>query len=1740
MTIQPTIGILTALPKEYAAMKALLVAPTDDYVPGRGAGRRYCVGEIPASDGGKHTVVLSLAGVGNNSASSRATLLLEHFQTVDSIVMIGIAGGAPNPSKVEEHVRLGDIVVSDKGGVVQYGFGKEVATTNGDETTVAFEHRSPPRPPSAYLLESVGLLEAAEIYGDRPWIYHIANTLERFDVVRPQADTDILVSTTDPTIVIDHPHDPSRIGGQPRLFTGTIASENILLKNPVKRDYLRDKFGVKAIEMEGSGIADASWNAGVGYLVVRGICDYCDSNKGNDWQMYAAIVAAGYVRALIESMPTNITRTPDPQDKALGITTHLSPEQYVQAVEAFSETTPYLSLHQLLAEEGETQVDSYVPLLLQPESVPAGTSSVSSPSPKQFFVGYDSLSTKEKESLHTEEPKSEDEKTPRLLSAVMSDQHDPPYVLFVAPGGAGKSTLLRQIARLAWDAPGSIGLERRYLPMVIRLSAFAATEGIVAEKKLREAINKAGEISVLHELPDGFFSDWPLQTGAPWILLFDGLDEVPKEQRVTVIAQLLSLLETIKATGYRVAITSRPEEFLKQLESRFQKYRVLGFDSQQQREFANHWFGADADEFLNEVSNLHAADISSSPLLLTIAAVVFRKDRQLLKKKVFLYRRFVEIWLDEAEKRGLKNELGDELFELVPTGLEHLALKMTDQPGEGSFVALRRVIAAYFSSVLGVAQPKALAQAKKFIETLGLRSGVFIKNGEACDWVHANLREYLAACAMESQLVLSMGDYLTVLGERPFDPDWRDVVINLIQLFEKPEDLLQWLATQAAIKDNADSSLLVYEYWKHSNTQDDPELCKSIVGLLVKGLGDWQARPYDREMLKAALVEMGSLAVPALLEALNKLNALQAEILPDWNKKRPPDIHGEVGNRIYKGYKQRRGIIGVLGKIKDVTTLQHLIVFLRDEEKDSYRREIRDAAQRALTCIGMDSVPPLVALIRDRDRPLEERHQALVALKLVGLRTELVSATLDECFREGLSGNGELLRWSLFAATGLRDQQQSKHAHDALRFPDQEVVAEAAGFFTSMPDESAFIGLGDALLSWHELKTHPFSNDFAMKRVLSALLATSNPFAQRISLLVVAASLRGNGELRPYEALRTCEGFAIKGSRQLILTELLSQLRRPSTDFRVIDALEVLSNTWRPHELSELVNTARRIERAVKSVGVGTLISYLQSSEDDSLRVLLEETALLYTLAKCEVRDFPEEAARLLEAADWDFLRELSDVLWIAGDSTAEEALILKLKQVEAEKGTAANSHWERYHLLRALGTCGNQDGVEAIIQSVLRDPDVNVELSQEVLWPLLKRGVLKPDRLISLAENSSVTHQFARNFFVEALGSFNAPSFTDFFCNMLSDDDERVKANAAHFLSWSKDTKAVALLEDLLRVTQSPFIAETCARSLVKLKGAGAVDDISAAIPRFGPAQREGLIREAARLRDSSVVGYLRNTTRMNEWSPRAHGDILNAVGEFYEEPWARRILEDWLEDEPGRFDTGQQRWAFRVLARHDPNRLLEQATRLYDDDSLEDSAQSVLINLLPRLARSELTNPDLLSPLLKRFLCDQNIVVRESVAESLGDINPSLRFQIYTDLSLMGNDWAKACAVYSLGFWDSDESELEINRLSRTFVVRYFADLASTMRRNRIELRALADMFIVSEGSARVSSYLSLAREGTDEFLHYINDNLPKHSIGFLFLNALGKEMEPRIKRRREDLAKKEMELFCESHRQVEFKKP
>jgi len=283
-----TIGIVTALPVEYAAVCAVLGCKDLPPIPGFGAGRKYAWAHVPGLAGRLVEVVVCLmTTTGNNSAAIRATQLMSHFPGVRDFLMIGIAGGVPNHKKPTDNVRVGDVVISDARGVIQYDFDRETAD--------AVEPNPHPRPPGAQLSEAVRGLQAGALLGKKPWKKELDNAIGHLGVAWARLPKD-----ADP-YAEDHPVDPERDApDEPKVFVGPIASANKLLKNPAKRDALRDRYGVKAVEMEGSGIADATWNLQAQYLVIRGIVDYCDHTKGDAWHRYASLAAAAYCKALLK------------------------------------------------------------------------------------------------------------------------------------------------------------------------------------------------------------------------------------------------------------------------------------------------------------------------------------------------------------------------------------------------------------------------------------------------------------------------------------------------------------------------------------------------------------------------------------------------------------------------------------------------------------------------------------------------------------------------------------------------------------------------------------------------------------------------------------------------------------------------------------------------------------------------------------------------------------------------------------------------------------------------------------------------------------------------------------------------------------------------------------------------------------------------------------------------------------------------------------------------------------------------------------------------------------------------------------------------------------------------------------------------------------------------------------------------------------------------------------------------
>ena len=99
-------GVITALPKEYAAVRVMLEDAKDVQIQVSGTTKRFTTGTITSKhDGGKHEIALAvLPLMGTNAAAIAANMMGDAFREkgLEAIIMVGIAGGTPNPNKPED------------------------------------------------------------------------------------------------------------------------------------------------------------------------------------------------------------------------------------------------------------------------------------------------------------------------------------------------------------------------------------------------------------------------------------------------------------------------------------------------------------------------------------------------------------------------------------------------------------------------------------------------------------------------------------------------------------------------------------------------------------------------------------------------------------------------------------------------------------------------------------------------------------------------------------------------------------------------------------------------------------------------------------------------------------------------------------------------------------------------------------------------------------------------------------------------------------------------------------------------------------------------------------------------------------------------------------------------------------------------------------------------------------------------------------------------------------------------------------------------------------------------------------------------------------------------------------------------------------------------------------------------------------------------------------------------------
>ncbi|KAJ5919800.1 Disease resistance protein [Penicillium verhagenii] len=270
-----------------------------------------------------HNVVIAgLPRAGNCSAATVVTQMRMTFPNLKYGLLVGIGGGVPTKTECGM-IRLGHVVVSEPNGIhsgaVQYDHGK---AKGGHFERKGFLEA----PPTALLNAARELAVRRQRVDDDP----VWGNLERIQTSRrrlrrfkfPGAANDYLYpsnythgqqgvscedSGCDPRHRIERPTDEEE-----DLFIvvhrGTIASGELVIKDAKKRDDLAQEHGVLCFEMEAAGaLTDFPC------MVIRGISDYCDSHKNDQWHGYAAAVAAAYARQLFFHMSIEeVQRNPNP------------------------------------------------------------------------------------------------------------------------------------------------------------------------------------------------------------------------------------------------------------------------------------------------------------------------------------------------------------------------------------------------------------------------------------------------------------------------------------------------------------------------------------------------------------------------------------------------------------------------------------------------------------------------------------------------------------------------------------------------------------------------------------------------------------------------------------------------------------------------------------------------------------------------------------------------------------------------------------------------------------------------------------------------------------------------------------------------------------------------------------------------------------------------------------------------------------------------------------------------------------------------------------------------------------------------------------------------------------------------------------------------------------------------------------------------------------------------------------
>lgn len=816
------------------------------------------------------------------------------------------------------------------------------------------------------------------------------------------------------------------------------------------------------------------------------------------------------------------------------------------------------------------------------------------------------------------------------------------------------------------------------------------------------------------------------------------------------------------------------------------------------------------------------------------------------------------------------------------------------------------------------------------------------------------------------------------------------------------------------------------------------------------------------------------------------------------------DINGEA----------RRLAAKLVGLHRDEESIPDLIQLLEDDNDD-----VRHEAFTAFGYVGKPAIPLLIDALKNEDKSEEVLSRYVTALRNIGILNDEVSTALAERLSVAArAGDANSLRSALLGAARLRDRRHTAAAIEALGHSDHEVVHAAGKLLSEAPDASAFEPLLQALRPKLSAEGKQVERYFVPRQLMAALTKTDRDAAQPELVKIVEQALLGVGELSKAEAVAETQKLDLTPAYAIILNHSVSELQHPPPHSLVWWTSETLGDTWQAAQLEVLTAEAEKLladGTDVARVFVEAIRPNMAQHIKFRMAGCPNRATDLNTAIKCRAANFVPEASRLLECASSLSTEELCRFLWVAGDTRAEDFLLAKLKQPVPEGDRA---DLIRRAVMCALGTCGTAQSAAAVLEYLRTDEDVSLYFPQETLHPLLKRGVISPDSLAEIA-SSSQNSPGGRACCLVALAELDARGHTDLFAQLVNDDKELVQLYAVRLLGFTRDVSAVAPLRQLLRSDKPQGLKAQAAESLAWLNARDAINDIEEAFDDTDDSADLTVTRFLSALSQfrakSSLPLLLRRLQSADRHIRRYY---LEALGAFSYEPQGEQALLDQFEEcitEPDDFFDNQSS-LIEGLIEYSPELLLTRFNAQFDRGRLTPPGRVELARSISYLYKEKKVEPVLLLQSMKRLACDQEVSVRDRASHSLRFMDSDFCRKLYQELrdDPGADEWMRACAVWTLGYWDSDLAEIESARYAGESLVRLAADDALELRRRQNELEAHFNTFSRAHGVARLSSYLCLLKQGTLSTIWRLHELVDRQSLAHTYVRHLTDHISNRLK--------------------------